>query len=51
MDETTRPPQKEDLVRLCEELNRLGAEIHRHRWIGDEQPRAGSDDRRCRPLD
>jgi hypothetical protein len=25
MDEATRPPQKEDLVRLCEELNRLGA--------------------------
>ena len=25
MDETTRPPQKEDLVKLCEELNRLGA--------------------------
>jgi len=24
MDEVTRPPQKEDLVRLCEELNRLG---------------------------
>jgi hypothetical protein len=25
MDEITRPPQKEDLVKLCEELNRLGA--------------------------
>jgi hypothetical protein len=25
MDETTRPPRKEDLVKLCEELNRLGA--------------------------
>jgi len=25
MDEVTRPPQKEDLVKLCEELNRLGA--------------------------
>jgi hypothetical protein len=25
MDDTTRPPQKEDLVKLCEELNRLGA--------------------------
>jgi hypothetical protein len=25
MDESTRPPQKEDLVKLCEELNRLGA--------------------------
>jgi hypothetical protein len=23
MDETTRPPRKEDLVRLCEELNVL----------------------------
>ena len=25
MDEITRPPRKEDLVKLCEELNRLGA--------------------------
>jgi len=25
MDGTTRPPRKEDLVKLCEELNRLGA--------------------------
>jgi hypothetical protein len=25
MDAITRPPQKEDLVKLCEELNRLGA--------------------------
>jgi hypothetical protein len=25
MDEVTRPPRKEDLVKLCEELNRLGA--------------------------
>jgi hypothetical protein len=25
VDEVTRPPQKEDLVKLCEELNRLGA--------------------------
>jgi hypothetical protein len=25
MDETTRPPRKEDLVKLCEELNRLDA--------------------------
>src|ERR1700681_3995089 len=25
MDETTRPPRKEDLVKLCEELNRVGA--------------------------
>jgi hypothetical protein len=25
MDDITRPPQKEDLVKLCEELNRLGA--------------------------
>jgi hypothetical protein len=25
MDEPTRPPQKEDLVKLCEELNLLGA--------------------------
>ena len=25
MDDITRPPRKEDLVKLCEELNRLGA--------------------------
>ena len=25
MDDVTRPPRKEDLVKLCEELNRLGA--------------------------
>jgi hypothetical protein len=25
MDERTRPPQKNDLVKLCEELNRLAA--------------------------
>jgi hypothetical protein len=25
MDEITRPPRKEDLVKLCEELNRVGA--------------------------
>ena len=25
MDEITRPPRKEDLVKLCEELNRLGS--------------------------
>jgi hypothetical protein len=25
MGETTRPPRKEDLVKLCEELNRLDA--------------------------
>ena len=25
MDEATRPRRKEDLVKLCEELNRLGA--------------------------
>ena len=25
MDEKTRPPQREDLLKLCEELNRLGA--------------------------
>jgi hypothetical protein len=25
VDELTRPPRKEDLVKLCEELNRLGA--------------------------
>jgi hypothetical protein len=25
VDEITRPPRKEDLVKLCEELNRLGA--------------------------
>jgi hypothetical protein len=25
VDDTTRPPRKEDLVRLCEKLNRLGA--------------------------
>jgi hypothetical protein len=27
VDEITRPPRKEDLVKLCEELNRLGARI------------------------
>jgi hypothetical protein len=25
MDEVTRPPRKEDLVKLCQELNRLEA--------------------------